>query len=134
ARNLRDPAGGRRSKSSENPSKPEFTPVNAARGTSRHRRRNDRVRDSVKAWTVSLRCAAVSETQETAALRDFDAVYVRFGHLRPRRSKPDDRLCPLRSKSGQTAELSTCPLSAIRWGNRPISLWIAEEIGCCASG
>src|SRR5437899_3269983 len=21
-----------------------------------------------------------------------------------------------------------------RWGNRPISLWIAEEIGCCASG
>jgi len=49
ARNLRDPAGGRRSKRSENPSKPEFAPVNAAHGTSRHRRRNDRVRDSVKA-------------------------------------------------------------------------------------
>src|SRR5258708_34495745 len=21
-----------------------------------------------------------------------------------------------------------------RWGNRPASLWIAEELGCCASG
>src|SRR5262249_32164068 len=89
ARNLRDPAGGRRSKRSENPYKPELTPVNAARGTSRDRRRNDRVRDSVKAWTVSLRCAAVSETQETAALRNFQPGYVGLGSLAPNRLARD---------------------------------------------
>jgi len=27
-----------------------------------------------------------------------------------------------------------CPLLALRWGNRPTFLWIAEEFGCCASG
>jgi Arm DNA-binding domain len=25
-------------------------------------------------------------------------------------------------------------LVALRWGNRPASLWIAEDFGCCASG
>jgi hypothetical protein len=25
-------------------------------------------------------------------------------------------------------------LRAMRWGNRPTSLWIAEDFGCCASG
>jgi hypothetical protein len=24
--------------------------------------------------------------------------------------------------------------AAYRWGNRPASLWIAEDFGCCASG
>jgi hypothetical protein len=27
-----------------------------------------------------------------------------------------------------------CPLRSGRWGNRPASLWIAEDFGCCASG
>src|SRR6516165_7209314 len=26
------------------------------------------------------------------------------------------------------------PDHPIRWGNRPASLWIAEDLGCCASG
>jgi hypothetical protein len=26
------------------------------------------------------------------------------------------------------------PLMALRWGNRPASLWIVEDFGCCASG
>jgi len=26
-----------------------------------------------------------------------------------------------------------CPLWVIRWGNRPACLWIAEDLGCCAS-
>src|SRR5262249_8383192 len=25
-------------------------------------------------------------------------------------------------------------LTSIRWGNRPASLWTAEDFGCCASG
>src|SRR5262245_41509357 len=35
-----------------------------------------------------------------------------MGHQRPRRSKPDDRLCPLRPESGQIVIVSTCLLSA----------------------
>src|SRR5215472_12982658 len=54
ARNLRDAARGRRSEYSKNPSKPELAPVNAARGTSRHRRRNDRVRDSVRVFAFEV--------------------------------------------------------------------------------
>jgi hypothetical protein len=33
------------------------------------------------------------------------------------------------------APLTTSPTSPLfRWGNRPTSLWIAEDFGCCASG
>jgi hypothetical protein len=35
-------------------------------------------------------------------------------------------------KVSQRAFLDRC--TPERWGNRPTSLWIAEEIGCCASG
>src|SRR6516164_8696261 len=54
ARNLRDAARGRRSEYSKNPSKPEFASLNAARGTSRDRRRNDRVRDSVRVFAFEV--------------------------------------------------------------------------------
>src|SRR6516165_386610 len=30
--------------------------------------------------------------------------------------------------------VAECPLRAKRWGNRPAFLWIAEKLGCCASG
>ena len=36
-----------------------------------------------------------------------------------------------RMTSGVSAGLG---LSSVRWGNRPASLWIAEDFGCCASG
>jgi hypothetical protein len=33
------------------------------------------------------------------------------------------------------ARPSRClPAASERWGNRPASLWIAEDLGCCASG
>ena len=45
---------------------------------------------------------------------------------------PSGRVCPLpASLAGGAGAGRTVP---IRWGNRPTSLWIAEEIGCCASG
>src|SRR5262245_4684769 len=41
------------------------------------------------------------------------------GQTRPRQSRP---------------HLHPGPLCPERWGNRPSSLWIAEDLGCCASG
>src|SRR5262249_4369225 len=52
-------------------------------------------------------------------------------------SEADLRPSRLNVRSPQAAITSRpwgCPISTKRWGNRPISLWIAEEIGCCASG
>jgi hypothetical protein len=44
----------------------------------------------------------------------------------------------LTSDLGQTATWqqvrATSALSPQRWGNRPASLWIAEDFECCASG
>jgi len=37
-------------------------------------------------------------------------------------------------KSGHWNPVAACPLCAKRWGNRPAFLWIAEYLGCCASG
>jgi hypothetical protein len=37
-------------------------------------------------------------------------------------------------ESGHRAIRLACPFCAKRWGNRPASLWIAEDFGCCASG
>jgi hypothetical protein len=37
------------------------------------------------------------------------------------------------TQSGE-ADIPRRPLLTQRWGNRPASLWIAEDFGCCASG
>jgi hypothetical protein len=37
-------------------------------------------------------------------------------------------------ESGHGRREEECPLCAKRWGNRPAFLWIAEDLGCCASG
>src|SRR5215471_13018967 len=37
-------------------------------------------------------------------------------------------------KGGHWNSVGKCPLCAKRWGNRPAFLWIAEYLGCCASG
>ena len=37
-------------------------------------------------------------------------------------------------KNGHGAVATSFPLMTQRWGNRPAYLWIAEDLGCCASG
>src|SRR5262249_55937642 len=54
---------------------------------------------------------------EHSALRDFELTYVGLG-----------------SAADITRLLSNVRFASKRWGNRPTSLWIAEEFGCCASG
>src|SRR6516225_7854246 len=38
------------------------------------------------------------------------------------------------SAFGGKADMRRCLLLTQRWGNRPAFLWIAERLGCCASG
>jgi hypothetical protein len=40
---------------------------------------------------------------ETAALRDFNPLFVGFGYSRPMRPKPLEHVCPLLPESGQIA-------------------------------
>ena len=35
--------------------------------------------------------------------------------------------------NGHDADGPLCRLMTQRWGNRPAYLWIAEDLGCCAS-
>jgi hypothetical protein len=37
-------------------------------------------------------------------------------------------------KADIIGSLRAFPLLTQRWGNRPAFLWIAEDLGCCASG
>src|SRR5262249_2829594 len=84
ARNLRDPTGGRRSKHSKNPSKPELEPINAAGGTSRHRRRNDCVRNSVKGFAFEITYLTVITASEmgSAAKQQFSKAAASARHVR----------------------------------------------------
>src|SRR5262249_59683302 len=70
-RNFRDPAGGRRPKRCKNPPKPELAPINAAGGTSRHRRRSDRVRDSVKVFAFEVTSLTVIPAGEIGSTAIF---------------------------------------------------------------
>jgi hypothetical protein len=45
------------------------------------------------------------------------------------------RVVPVRlpPKANIRQRIELCLLCAMRWGNRPAYLWIAEDLGCCAS-
>ncbi len=52
--------------------------------------------------------------------------------MRGRISRPNRQVCGLLHSPIMLQCMS--PVLALRWGNRPASLWIAEDFGCCASG
>jgi hypothetical protein len=48
------------------------------------------------------------------------------GHLRPKKSKPHDRVCPFAPKADKWADVSLCPLSATTGREQMQQLWKAE--------
>jgi hypothetical protein len=56
-------------------------------------------------------------------------------HHGPGREGPASSLAGKTGRGGVDRPLGRPDRPApVRWGNRPASLWIAEDYGCCASG
>ena len=69
-----------------------------------------------------------------AAWRKANAGHVSLGQLKVMSAIESCRTAALGGHVACCEDCSHMQIAYNRWGNRPASLWIAEDFGCCASG
>jgi hypothetical protein len=88
------------------------------------------IRPAAESTRVGTRIAYILDQKELSSAADI----ITAGEWQVFGTAPLAALFSKAIAGGQSLIVDPCRSLAQRWGNRPAFLWIAEDLGCCASG